>query len=154
MPTRRDGPELKLIKGAEPREREVRSPRPAKREPKAPAWLTPVQRGVWDEVTGELREMEQLFAADFGDLVNYVVVTAHAFRAAQALNDLSTYHYETVNGGKAAHPLVSIYDRLVARSHSLAKHLGLNPAGRSAIYGRSTAKPNTELAHADLDLYA
>lgn len=154
MPTRRDGPELKLIKGAEPRELQVRSPRPAKREPKAPAWLTPPQRKIWDQVTTELREMEQLFAADAGDLVNYVVVTAHAHRAAQALNELEAYTYTTVMGGIAAHPLVAVYDRLVARAHMIAKHLGLNPAGRSAIYGRSTPKANTELAHADLDLFA
>lgn len=153
MPTRRDAPELKLVKGAEPREREVRSPRPAHREPRAPAWLTPPQREVWDQVTDELREMDQLFSADSHEIANYVVVTAHAHRAAQDLNKLRAYTYDTVQGGLGAHPLVAVYDRLVARAHQLAKHLGLNPAGRSAIHGRS-ARPNTEAAHTDLDLFA
>lgn len=153
MPTRRDAPELKLIKGAEPRERDVRSPRPARREPKAPGWLTPPQREVWDLVVDELREMDQLFSADTHEITNYVVVTAHADRAAQDLNGLLSYTRETVQGGLASHPLVAVYDRLVARAHQLAKHLGLNPAGRSAIYGRSVRK-NTEAEHADLDLFA
>lgn len=153
MPTRRDAPELKLIKGAEPRERAVTSPRPARQEPKAASWFTPTQREVWDLVVAELREMDQLFSADTHEIVNYVVVTAHADRCAQDLNKLKAYWYETVQGGKASHPLVAVYDRLVARAHQLAKHLGLNPAGRSAIYGRSVRR-NTEAEHTDLDLFA
>lgn len=154
MPTRRDGPELKLIKGAEPREREVRSPHPAQREPKAPGWFTPVQREVWDLVTDELREMGQLFAADTHEIINYVVVASHCHRCAQDLHALAEYTYSTVQGGMASHPLVAVYDRLVGRAHTLAKHLGLNPAGRSAIYGRSVKKDNTEIAHSDQDLFA
>ncbi len=153
MPTRRDAPELKLIKGAEPREREVSSPRPARREPRPPGWFTPPQREVWDLVVIELREMDQLFSADTHEIVNYVVVTSHANRCAQDLNGLTRYWYDTVNGGKASHPLIAVYDRLVSRAHQLAKHLGLNPAGRSAIYGRS-ARLNTEAEHSDLDLFA
>ena len=153
MPTRRDAPELKLIKGAEPRERDVRSPRPARREPKPPSWFTPQQRKVWDLVIAELREMDQLFAADTFEITNYVVVTAHTHRCAQELNQLPSYTRETTQGGVASQPLVAVYDRLVARAHQLAKHLGLNPAGRSAIYGRS-ARTNTEAEHADLDLFA
>jgi P27 family predicted phage terminase small subunit len=152
MPTRRDAPELKLIKGAEPRERDVTSPRPAQREPKPPGWLTPPQREVWDLVVVELRDMGQLFSADTQEIVNYVVVTNHAHRCAQDLNKLRIYTYDTVQGGVAAHPLVAVYDRLVARAHQLAKHLGLNPAGRSAIYGRSV-RTNTEAERTELDLF-
>jgi P27 family predicted phage terminase small subunit len=153
MPTRRDGPELKLIKGAEPREREVRSPRPAHREPTMPGWFTETQREVWDVVIEELREMGQLFRADTHEIVNYVVVVSHVHRCAQDLDRLSDYWYATTQGGKASHPLVAVFDRLVGRAHTLAKHLGLNPAGRSAIYGRSVRK-DTEIEHADLDLFA
>lgn len=154
MPTRRDGPELKLIKGAEPRERETRSPRPAQREPSRPDWFTHTQCEVWDVVVEELREMGQLFRADQHEIVNYVVVVSHTYRCARNLNDLDSYYYDTVQGGLASHPLVAVFDRLVGRAHTLAKHLGLNPAGRSAIYGRSVRKENTEIAHADLDLFA
>ena len=153
MPTRRDAPELKLIKGAEPREREVRSPRPARREPTAPGWFTPPQREVWNVVVEELREMDQLFRADQFELISYVVVVSHAQRAAQELNQLVSYTRETTQGGVAGQPLVAVHDRLVARAHQLAKHLGLNPAGRSAIYGRSV-RANTEAEHTALDLFA
>lgn len=152
MPTPRNRPELKLLLGVEPRHREATSPKPGRREPEPMPWFTEEQRIIWDEVTVELREMGMLTNADRYEIAAYVALVSHLNRAIDQLNACGEYTLETEKS-TIVHPLLIAVDRLTARAHQLARHLGLNPAARSAIHGRSTVKANTEAANI-VDLYA
>lgn len=153
MPTPKARPELKLLRGVEPRQREVSSPQPALREPAPMPWFTTEQHSIWTEVTAELRDMGTLSNADRYEIAHYVALVSHAEHAIQQLNHTGEYVVHTEKAS-VVDPLVVALDRMVARAHQIAGHLGLHPAGRASIHGRmQQSKPNTEAAHVN-DLYA
>lgn len=144
MPQHRHSPELKLLHGVEPRELQTTSPRPARREPVPPPTLSLPARAIWNTVVAELRDMDQLSAADTYEIAAYCTCVSYAealmlelmqSRPTQVNADTSVLH---------PHPLISAYDRIVGKAHLLASSLGLNPRGRSAIHGYSTQRPDTE----------
>lgn len=152
MPTPRHRPDLKLLLGVEPRKREGHSPEPATREPEPLTWFTVRQRQIWDEVTGELREMKTLTAADRYTIATYVSLVEHYEIAVGQLNAEPAYMVQqrytvTVN------PLLVAVDKLALRIAMVARSLGLTPAGRSSVYGRVPEKADTEADHVK-DLYA
>jgi len=154
VPTRKHAPELKLLHGVDRNELVDTAPKPARREPKAPASLSIPERHVWDHVTAELRDMDMLASADLHELVVYCESVVLCQRIHQQLTKAqSLVNTNVMTGVQRAHPLIASYDRAVGRAHVLASALGLNPHGRSLIHGRTTAKPDTEAANVR-DLYA
>jgi P27 family predicted phage terminase small subunit len=152
MPTPRNRPELKLLLGVEPRKRETSAPSPAVREPEPLTWFTVRQRQIWDEVTGELREMGTLSAADRYSIATYCAVVAHLETAVTELNADPSYAIDT-RYSVTVNPVLLAVDRLALRLNMAARALGLSPAARSLMYGRSQVKDNVE-AEAVRDLYA
>jgi P27 family predicted phage terminase small subunit len=154
MPQRRHAPELQLLHGVDKNELVDDRPKPARREPSAPATLSVPERKIWAHVTAELREMDMLASADLHELVVYCETVALCQRIHEQLSKAqSLINTNVVTNVARAHPLIGAYDRAVGRAHMLASALGLNPHGRSLIHGRTTAKPNTEAANVK-ELYA
>lgn len=146
MPQPRHSPELKLLHGVEPRERIDTSPKPARREPVPPPTLSLPARAIWTTVVAELRDMDSLSAADTYEIASYCTTVAYADALALELFGSKPAQRNMETGVLHAHPLISAYCQLIARSHLLASSLGLNPRGRSAIHGYTTQKPDTEAA--------
>jgi P27 family predicted phage terminase small subunit len=155
MPQRRNAPELKLLYGVDPNERErAPKPTPARREPDMPEQLSDRERTLWRLVVDELRDMGQLAAADTHEIAGYVRAVALAERIKAELDEssgMSSLNADT--GVRHAHPLIAAYDRVLGRAHGLATGLGLNPHGRSLIVGKQAVPVATEQAVVR-DLYA
>lgn len=154
MPQRKHAVELKLLHGVDKNEMVDVTPKPARREPTAPATLSVPERRIWDHTVAELREMDLLAAADLHELVVYCETVHLCQRIHDQLGKAqSLLNTNQVTGVARAHPLIAAYDRAVGRAHVLASALGLNPHGRSLIHGRTVAKADTEAANVR-DLYA
>lgn len=138
MPTRRNGPDLKLLYGVDPNELDrAPTPQPSRHEPAEPEGLTGEEQTLWRQVTAELREMGQLSAADTCEILAYVRTALLAEHVHAELADSHSLSAVNLNTGvRHANPLLAAYDRAVGRAHTLASGLGLNPHGRSLIHGR------------------
>lgn len=154
MPTRRNGPELKLLYGVQPNELDrTPTPQPSRAEPDEPEGLTGEEQTLWRHVTGELRAMGQLSAADGCEILAYVrtaLLAEHIHAELADSRSLSAVNLDT--GVRHANPLLGAYDRAVGRAHTLAGGLGLNPHGRSLIHGRRPEVPEV-VAPVVRDLY-
>lgn len=154
MPQRKHSPELKLLHGVENRERVDTSVVAPRKEPRAPSSMSPAERKVWNHVVGELREMGLLTSADLHEIVAYAQTVALANQLhAEITSATSLTWINPITGVAHPHPLLPSYDHTLARTHALAKALGLNPYARTLIHGRAPARSDTEAAHIP-DLYS
>jgi P27 family predicted phage terminase small subunit len=154
MPQRKHSPELKLLHGVEARERVDTTVKAPGREPRAPSTLSPAERKVWNHVVGELREMGLLTSADLHEIVAYAQTVALANQLhAEITSAKSLVWTNPISGASHPHPLLPAYDHTLARTHALAKALGLNPYARTLIHGRAPVKSDTEAANIP-DLYS
>lgn len=154
MPQRKHSTELKLLHGVEARERVDTTVAPPRREPRAPTTLSPPERKVWNHVVTELREMGLLTSADLHEIVAYAQTVALANKLHGEITSAKSLIWTNpVTGVAHPHPLLPAYDHTLARTHALAKALGLNPYARTLIHGRAPAKSDTESAHIP-DLYS
>src|SRR5262245_34751217 len=154
MPQRKHSPELKLLHGVEKRERVDTTVAAPKREPRAPSTLSPAERKVWNHVVGELRDMGLLTSADLHEIVAYSQAVALSNQLhAEIVSAKSLIWINPQTGVPHPHPLLTSYDHALARTHALAKALGLNPYARTLIHGRAPIKADTEAANIP-DLYS
>jgi len=153
MPTRKHSPQLKLLLGVQPNERIDDTVKPAGRVPRRPTTLNAAERKVWDLVIAELRDMDQLSAADTHEIHAYCQLVALAERIRVEISSAPLTSVNANTGVVHSNPLLLAYQMTLVRAHTIATTLGLNPHGRCVIKGRPMAKPDTEAANVK-ELYA
>lgn len=123
---------LRVINGAHPSEINVDEPTPPAEEPLMPSWFTLTQQQCWRHTIRQLRGMRLLAAADYDNLVNYVVAADLCHRISTELADIEL----TVLGGHGSlhgHPLLIVLDRAMARVTALGREFGLTPSSRASL---------------------
>jgi len=153
MVQRKHSVELKLLHGVQGREY-AQPVVAARREPKAPPDLSPAARKVWNHTVAEIRDMGLLAAADLYEIAAYAKTVALADQLHAEIAKATTLVWiNPATGVPHPHPLIASYDHALARSHALAKALGLNPYARTLIHGRTPMRGDTEGEHVG-DLYS
>lgn len=149
MPHHRDAPSLKLIQGSKPSAYHPPEPRPQDVEPDEPVGLPARTREIWDHVTEELRAMGCLYRADQFEILNYVQTVALAEKTWGKIMKAPVTQ-RSAAGGMTVHPLLSFALTLSRTSATLARHMGLNPGGRTLIHGLTrNGRANTEAGNAE-----
>lgn len=112
-------------------------PTPGPGEPGVPEGLSDAQRVEWVKVTGWLRTMGMLHAADQPTILAYVVITEKLDR----MRIKMTAEPETVrnpaNGMPMPNPIFGQWLKAVTKMEALSNKLGLNPSARSGIQAKA-----------------
>lgn len=112
-------------------------PQPGPGEPVRPQGLSDAQSREWDTVTGHLRTMELLAAADTEVITAYVVISVKCDQLRIKLTGEPDVIRNPANGLPMANPTFDLYLKAVSKMESLATKLGFHPAARSSIRTRA-----------------
>lgn len=126
--------QLRLLHGeTRPSKLNFDQPVPAGLEPGRPDWFDDRHLAVWDRVTGELRAMHLLHAADQDTLVCYVrAILRHADAAKLAMKGVLV---EGSEGGMVRNPAVIIEVQAAEQVRRFAREFGLTPSSRADLAG-------------------
>lgn len=115
------------------------APVPGPGEPDVPVGLSEAQAREWHKVTGWLRGMQMLHAADGSTILAYVVVTEKLTRLTKRMTDEPEIVRNPSNGLPMQNPVFDQWLKAVSKMETLSNKLGLNPSARSGIQTKATA---------------
>lgn len=109
-----------------------REPKPRKRRPKMPAWLSEDEQAEWKRITRELAAMQLLTSADADAIAVYCQVAVRYRAASDEVRDKGLT-VMTPNGYPVINPALSIVNKCIQQMHRLLTEFGMTPASRSRI---------------------
>ena len=124
-----------------------RGPKPTRRTthcrpPKAPAWLSPDARAVFDAAAGHLAQAGNLAPVDAGLLAAYSVAVCE-LRATDAVLATEPHYYTGPNGAVCPHPALKDRRAATLSLARLASALGIGATARKR-YGDRAPTPERE----------
>lgn len=101
-------------------------------EPGPPAWFDERHRAVWQRVTGELRAMRLLHAADLDSLTALVRAICRMEDAARLVASAGVL-VKSENGRPVRNPAVVVEVQAAEAVRRLSREFGLTPSGRADL---------------------
>ncbi len=135
---------LKVVAG-NPGEKKLNQhePKPEKKAPPCPSWLTPEARTFWREIVKLLMNMGVMTIADRNSLAGLCIALADLKEAVSKQKEFGQV-VKKKNGDAGINPYFKIKYVALERAHKLMAEFGLTPAARSRIIANGTGYGNPD----------
>lgn len=123
---------LRVVRGDRKDRINTNEPKPAKRRPRCPSWLTKEAQVIWRRTTKQLDEMGILAEADQDVICAYVMAVLNFERATKLVDEMGVL-VEGRRDGFVKNPAVQIQRDNATLIRQLGSELGLTPSSRSRL---------------------
>jgi len=101
--------------------------------PRVPPYFNNSQKKLWRSVTKLLLKRGLIAQDDFFMIENFVLMQDAVVEASIHIEENGLMLYNGISGAHYQNPMIKVRDVALAKSHSLARSLGLSPKAREEI---------------------
>jgi P27 family predicted phage terminase small subunit len=123
---------LKIVRGVRRDRINDKEPKPTKKTPPCPAWLSAEGKKVWRRTSKQLTEMGLLYACDGDSLAAYCEAVVRHQKACEVINSTGIL-IKGRRDGVVKNPAVQVARDAEATIKAFAQEFGLTPSARTRL---------------------